>query len=138
MRWNHTGTQQAAERWVVNHVTHRARVLIDDTFYVDLMHAGFAPQYGAVWFEKLDWPRNVDPAVVHALPRGWREFNYVISTSVIRSALDENPGSFQQVRLALQHSRLVASFGLGGGVIEVRRVVSTTTRPCGGCQETGR
>jgi Dolichyl-phosphate-mannose-protein mannosyltransferase len=127
MRSNQTSAQQAAERWVVSHVHRRARVLIDDTFYVDLMRAGFAPQYGAVWFEKLDWPRNVDPAVVRALPRGWREFDYVISTSVIRSALEENPGSFQQVRLALQHSRLVASFGLGGGTIEVRRVVSTDT-----------
>ena len=123
IRSNQTGAQQAAERWVVSHVNHRARVLIDDTFYVDLMRAGFAPQYGAVWFEKMDWPTNVDPAVVRALPRGWREFDYVISTSVIRSALEENPGSFQQVRLALRHSRLVASFGAGGGAIEVRRVV---------------
>ena len=126
MRSNQTSAQQAAERWVVSHVNRRARVLIDDTFYVDLMRTGFAPQYGAVWFEKLDWPTNVDPAVVRALPRGWREFDYVISTSVIRSALEENPGSFQQVRLALQHSRLVASFGSGGGIIEVRRVVGIT------------
>lgn len=127
MHSNQTSVEEAAERWVVRHVDHRARVLIDDTFYVDLVQAGFAPQYGAVWFEKLDFPTNVDPAVVRVLPRGWRAFDYVVSTSVIRSALQENPNSFQQVRLALQHSRLVMSFGSGGGVVEVRRVVGIGT-----------
>jgi len=119
--------QPMAEQWVVSHVSHRARVLIDDTFYVDLVKAGFRPQYGAVWFQKLDFTTNLDPAVLHALPRGWREFDYVISTPVVRSALQQNPGAMQQVRLALTHSRVVKSFGSGSQLIQVRRIVGIGT-----------
>jgi hypothetical protein len=118
---------QAAERWVVSHVNHRSRVLIDDTLYVDLVQAGFKPQYGAVWFLKLDFTTNLDPAVVRALPQGWRAFDYVISTPVIRSALEQNPTSLQEVRLALAHSRVIKRFGSGSQLVEVRRIVGVGT-----------
>jgi hypothetical protein len=112
----------AAERWIAKNVNRRARLLVDDSLYVDLVEAGFAQRYGVVWFYKLDFTTNLDPSVVRHLPDGWRAFDYVVSTRVIRSALQQAPRSLQQVRLALTHSRTVASFGSGGERVEVRRL----------------
>jgi hypothetical protein len=111
-----------AERWIQRHVDPRARVLVDDTFYVDLVRAGFAPRVGAVWFFKLDFSTNLDPSIVRQLPGGWRAFDYVVSSEIIRSALAQNPSSLGQVRLALQHSTPIATFGAGRRRVEVRRL----------------
>jgi hypothetical protein len=112
-----------AERWVQSHINHRARILVDDTFYVNLVSSGFAPRFGAVWFYKLDFTTNLDPQVLRHLPGGWRSFDYVLSSNVIRSALAHNPGSLSQVRQALAHSTMVATFGSGPNHVEVRRIV---------------
>jgi hypothetical protein len=113
----------AAEHWIEAHVNRHARLLIDDTMYVDLVRAGFAQRYGAVWFYKLDFTHNLDPSIVRRLPKGWREFDYVVSTPVIGSALAQDPAGLGQVRGALAHSRTVATFGSGSSRIEVRRLV---------------
>lgn len=113
----------AAERWVQAHVDRRARLLVDDTMYVDLVQRGFAPRFGVVWFYKLDFTTNLDPLIVRRLPKGWREFDYVVSTPVIRSALSQEPAGFQQVRLALAHSQTVAQFGSGTSAVQIRRLV---------------
>jgi hypothetical protein len=115
--------QQAAVRWIDVNIDDRARVLVDDTYYVDLMNAGFRPRFGAVWFYKLDYATNLDPSVQRALPTGWRSFDFVISSPVMRSALAQNPGSMRQVRDALAHSRVVRAFGSGAQRVEVRRLV---------------
>jgi hypothetical protein len=112
-----------AEHWVEAHVNRRARLLADDTLYVDLVRRGFAPRFGVVWFYKLDFTTNLDPLIVRRLPKGWHEFDYVISTPVIRSALSQAPAGFQQVRLALAHSQIVAQFGSGSSAVQVRRLV---------------
>lgn len=125
MRADQTKAERSAERWIEVHVPHRARLLIDDTMYVDLVRAGFAPRYGVVWFYKLGFTNNLDPAIVRHLPHGWREFDYVVSTPVIRSALGQDPGGYREVTQALAHSRTVASFGTGKNVIQVRRLVGT-------------
>ena len=116
-----------AQRWVIRHINHRARVLADDNFYVDLVRAGFAPRFGVVWFYKLDFTTNLDPMIVRRLPQGWRAFDYVISSEVIRSALADNPSSLDQVRRALRHSTVIASFGRGAGRVEVRRITGVGT-----------
>jgi hypothetical protein len=108
-------------------VDHRARILVDDTYYVDLVRAGFHPQTGAVWFYKLDFTNNLDPSVKRALPRGYAEFDYVVSTPVMRTALAQNPGFLQQVRSAIAASRPVAVFGTGADAVEVRRLVAPGT-----------
>src|SRR5579875_1936431 len=117
-----TRPEAAAEHWIERHISRRARLLIDDTMYVDLVRAGFEPRYGVVWFYKLGFANNLDPAIVRHLPEGWREFDYVVSTPVIRSALAQDPGGYAQVSAALAHSRTVASFGHGGLQIQVRRL----------------
>ncbi len=123
MRTNQTRPQYAAERWIAAHVDRRARLLVDDTYYVDLVRMGFAQRFGVVWFYKLDFTTNLDPSIVRHLPQGWRAFDYVVSTPVIRSALAQAPGGLEQVRLLLANSRPVATFGSGSERVEVRRVV---------------
>jgi hypothetical protein len=118
-----TAANVAAEHWMIRNVAPTARVLADDTFYVDLVKTGFRPQLGVVWFYKLDFTNNLDPSVERALPGGYREFDYVISTPVIRNALAQNPGSLQQVRQAVDASTLEATFGTGSDQIQIRRLI---------------
>src|SRR5205085_5800008 len=47
-----------ALRWVIDHVPRTAFLVVDDSYWVDLVDAGFAPSH-VVWFTKLD----VDSAV---------------------------------------------------------------------------
>jgi hypothetical protein len=122
MTADQTGPVLAAQQWIGRHVDPRARVLVDDTFYVDLVDAGFAPRVGAVWFYKLDFSTNLDPSIVRQLPQGWRAFDYVVSSEIIRSALAQNPSSLAQVRQALQHSAPIATFGAGRTRVEIRRI----------------
>jgi hypothetical protein len=116
-----------AEEWIASEVHPRARVLVDDTLYVDLVRAGFEPRFGVVWFYKLDYTTNLDPSIAANLPQGWRAFDYVVSTRVIRSALARNRGRLRQVRLALANSRRVAVFGSGPDRVEVRRIAGVGT-----------
>jgi 4-amino-4-deoxy-L-arabinose transferase-like glycosyltransferase len=117
----------AAKRWISSHLDRRSRILVDDTFYVDLVRTGFRERFGIVWFYKLDFTTNLDPSVAANLPQGWRSFDYAVSTPVIRSALAQNPGGLQQVRLALRHSRTIAAFGHPDDRVEVRRIVGIGT-----------
>jgi hypothetical protein len=127
MRQDQVSPVLEAEQWVEENVDHRARVLVDDTLYVDLVEAGFEPQFGVVWFHKLDFTTNLDPSVARNLPGGWRAFDYVVSTRVIRSAPDQNPGGMEQVRLALENSKPVVTFGDGPRRVQVRRITGVGT-----------
>jgi hypothetical protein len=117
----------AAEGWIKSHLDRRNRILVDDTLYVDLVQAGFKERFGVVWFYKLDFTTNLDPSIARNLPQGWRAFDYAISTRVVRSALQQNPHSLDQVRQALGNSRPVATFGHGGDRVEVRKIVGIGT-----------
>ena len=112
----------AALAAVLAEVPRTDRVLVDDTYYVDLVEAGFEPRYGAVWFYKMDLQAGLDPSVVERLPGGWRDLDWVVSCSAMRSALTQGEGTLEQVRLALVNSRVVARFGTGPGLVELRRV----------------
>jgi 4-amino-4-deoxy-L-arabinose transferase-like glycosyltransferase len=122
MTADQTRSVPAAQQWIERHVDPRARVLVDDTFYVDLVRAGFAPRVGAVWFYKLDFSTNLDPSIVRQLPHGWRAFDYVVSSEIIRSALAQNPSSLGEVRRALKNSTPIATFGAGRTRVEIRRI----------------
>jgi len=122
--WDANRATLAAERWMSNHVNHEARVLVDDTYFVDLVHDGFDPDLGVVWFYKLDFSTNLDPSVIRALPNGYRDFDYVVSSPIIRAALAGNPGRLRDVRRALQSSKPVVSFGNGANRVVIRRIVA--------------
>ncbi|HEX6676844.1 MAG TPA: glycosyltransferase family 39 protein [Actinomycetes bacterium] len=102
-----------AEAWIGANVPVDARLLVDDAVWVDLVRRG-RPAEQVVWFYKLDTDRQVKARY----PHGWRDFDYVMSSASLRGF----PDSLPQVAEALRNSRVVASFGRGGGRVEVRRV----------------
>ncbi|MBX7547464.1 phospholipid carrier-dependent glycosyltransferase [Streptomyces sp. NPDC004232] len=90
------------------------RVLVDDALWLDLVHAGYRPGLGAIWFYKAD----LDPAVTRTMPHGWRDIDYVVASPTVRRDAKDLPG----VRAAIQHSVPVATFGSGPDRIEIRRI----------------
>jgi len=118
-----TARQVAAETWIAAHLPHNKRVLVDDTMWVDLVNQGFDPRLGVIWFYKIDFSNNLDPSVARSLPGGYRDIDYVVSTPIVRSALDQQPQGLQQLRAAVRYSRLLTTIGTGAQRIEVRQVV---------------
>ena len=74
-----------------------------------------------MWFYKLD----LDPTVRRHFPHGYRDFNYLVATQVMRALAYQVP----QTQQALKHSRVVAAFGTGPERIEVRRIDGSLNRP---------
>ncbi|MDX3851719.1 ArnT family glycosyltransferase [Streptomyces sp. AK02-01A] len=108
---------RAAASWMANEVRDpsRARVLVDDALWLDLVHAGYEPGLGAIWFYKAD----LDPAVTETMPRAWRDLDYVVASPTVRRDARDLPN----VRDALNHSTAVAVFGVGEDRIEIRQIV---------------
>jgi hypothetical protein len=111
MTFNADAPLQQAQTWVYRHVPRSSSMLVDDTFWVDLVQRGFLPDR-VVWYYKL----GTDPQVDRRYPTGWRGFDYVISSDVLRS------GSTAQGHAAVLHSKAVARFGTGARRIEIRRI----------------
>ncbi|MFI6939571.1 ArnT family glycosyltransferase [Streptomyces sp. NPDC050418] len=110
------GPYRAAASWMATHVEDRAdqRVLVDDALWLDLVHAGYEPGLGAIWFYKAD----LDPAVSKTMPRGWRDVDYIVASPTVRRDAVDLPN----VKAALEHSEAVAVFGTGEDRIEIRAV----------------
>jgi len=122
-------TVVAAEQWVTAHVPHTARVLVDDSLWVDLVNHGFDPHLGVIWFFKTDFTNNLDPSVKRALPHGWRDFDVVVETRIMRDALAQSPAAFHDLRLALVNSTVVATLGSGRSRIVIHAVHSPVRTP---------
>ncbi|MEU6704420.1 ArnT family glycosyltransferase [Streptomyces wuyuanensis] len=107
---------RAAAQWLRTEVAEpaRTRVLVDDALWLDLVHAGYQPGLGAIWFYKAD----LDPAVTKTMPRGWRDLDYVVASPTVRRDARDLPN----VRAALEHSTPVAVFGEGEDRIEIREI----------------
>ena len=112
----------AAEQWIPSHIGKHARLLVDDVVWVDLVQEGFNPNLGVVWFYKLDFTNNPDPSVQRRLPAGWRDFDYVVDTPTMRSALSLLPGGLVQVRQANAHTYSVMTFGTGADKVDIRKI----------------
>jgi hypothetical protein len=102
-----------AEACIAANVPHQARLLVDDALWVDLVMRGYSPGQ-VVWFYKLDTDRDIQGRY----PRGWREFDYLVSTATLRSFPDHLP----QAGEAQRRSKVVASFGRGSQRVEIRKV----------------
>jgi Dolichyl-phosphate-mannose-protein mannosyltransferase len=113
MTVDHDKPFRQAEAWIGDNVPHRARLLVDDALWVDLVERGYPPGQ-VVWFYKLDTDRDVRARY----PHGWREFDYVVSASTLRRTPDNLP----QVADALRHSTVVTTFGHGSERVEIRKV----------------
>ncbi|MEU2432946.1 phospholipid carrier-dependent glycosyltransferase [Streptomyces sp. NPDC007861] len=107
---------RAAAMWLRTEVADpaRTRVLVDDALWLDLVHAGYEPGLGAIWFYKAD----LDPAVARTMPGGWRDLDYVVASPTVRRDARDLPN----VRAALEHSTPVATFGEGEDRIEIREI----------------
>jgi hypothetical protein len=107
---------RAAASWLQDEVPDpvSTRVLVDDALWLDLVHDGFEPGTGAIWFYKAD----LDPAVTRTMPRGWQDLDYVVSSPTVRRDAVDLPN----VKAALEHSTPVAVFGDGEDRIEIRRI----------------
>ncbi|GGW31451.1 hypothetical protein GCM10010503_03940 [Streptomyces lucensis JCM 4490] len=109
-----------ASHWLSTRVEHPrdTRVLVDDALWLDLVHAGYRPGTGVIWFYKAD----LDPAVTRTMPHGWRDLDYVVASPTVRRDAKDLPG----VRDAIRHSAPVATFGTGDDRVEIRRIVTAT------------
>jgi hypothetical protein len=105
-----------ASAWVAANVADKAhtRIVSDDAMWPDLVDQGFQPGLGAIWFYKVD----LDPAVTKTFPHGWKDIDYVVSSSIIR----EDPNGLPTVRAAMEHSVVAARFGSGTQEIDILRV----------------
>jgi hypothetical protein len=112
---------RAASKWLSSEVANPedTRVLVDDALWLDLVHAGYRPGLGVIWFYKAD----LDPAVTKTMPRGWKDIDYVVASPTVRRDAVDLPN----VRAAIQHSKPVATFGTGADRIEIRQIQTTGT-----------
>jgi hypothetical protein len=116
---------RAASKWLATEVADPkdTRVLVDDALWLDLVHAGYEPGLGAIWFYKAD----LDPAVTKTMPRGWKDLDYVVASPTVRRDAADLPG----VKAAMEHSTPVAVFGTGADRIEIRQIQAGGTAPGG-------
>jgi hypothetical protein len=113
MTVDHDRPFRQAEAWIASNVPHKARLLVDDALWVDLVERGYPPGQ-VIWFYKLDTDRDIKGRY----PRGWREFDYLVSTATLRSF----PDSLPQARETLRRSKVVVTFGRGPQRVEIRKV----------------
>ncbi|MFC9128975.1 ArnT family glycosyltransferase [Streptomyces sp. NPDC057099] len=107
---------RAASKWLATEVEdpERTRVLVDDALWLDLVHQGYRPGLGVIWFYKAD----LDPAVTKTMPRGWKDLDYVVASPTVRRDAADLPN----VKAAMEHSDPVATFGTGEDRIEIRQI----------------
>lgn len=102
-----------AQAWIEQNVGRDRRLIVDDAMWVDEVHAGF-DRDDVVWYYKAD----TDPEVAGLAPDGWSDYDYVVSTSSMRTFPDDVP----VVAAAIENSVEVASFGSGDDAVDVLRV----------------
>ena len=112
---------RAASKWLSTEVADPkdTRVLVDDALWLDLVHDGYRPGLGVIWFYKAD----LDPAVTKTMPHGWKDLDYVVASPTVRRDAVDLPN----VRAAIEHSTPVATFGSGADRIEIRQIQTTGT-----------
>jgi hypothetical protein len=116
MTFDANAPYQQAAKWLGSEVEDpgRTRVLVDDALWLDLVHEGYKPGLGVIWFYKAD----LDPAVTKTMPRGWRDLDYVVASPTVRRDAVDLPN----VWAAMENSTPVATFGTGEDRIEIRRI----------------
>jgi len=119
------GPENAAERWLLSHVSHTQRLIVGDQYWIYLIEHGFDhhPMRGGFFSRTVVsyWPLDYDPAVKKAFPKGWHDFNFIVVTEAMRYTLNQTPTS----AAAIAHSRVVASFGQGLQYVQIRAIGGT-------------
>ncbi|GHE64614.1 ArnT family glycosyltransferase [Streptomyces capitiformicae] len=116
MTFDANAPYQQAAKWLGSEVDNPAdtRVLVDDALWLDLVHEGYKPGLGVIWFYKAD----LDPAVTKTMPRGWRDLDYVVASPTVRRDAVDLPN----VKAAMENSTPVVTFGTGEDRIEIRKI----------------
>jgi hypothetical protein len=102
-----------AQEWITNSVPRDDRLIVDDALWVDLVSEG-RDRRDVVWFYKVD----TDAEVQGWAPRGWRDYDWVVSSPSLRSGTP----STGVLADAVSRSAPVAVFGSGDARVELRRV----------------
>jgi cellulose synthase/poly-beta-1,6-N-acetylglucosamine synthase-like glycosyltransferase len=117
------GIDRAAAVWIVDHLPRDKRIIVDDEFWIYLIDHGYndQPVIGGFFSKTVIsyWPLDYDPAVKQTFPQGWRDFSYIIETQAILDTLTNTPTAAE----AIDHSRVIASFGQGTHEIRVREII---------------
>jgi hypothetical protein len=99
-----------AQEWVAANVPHDDVIVVDDALWLDLFLDG-RDHNDVIWFYKLD----LDPAV--KLAHGWRSIDYLVLTD-----FDPQVAGAPKLVEAVQHSRVVESYGKGPEQVSVYEV----------------
>jgi 4-amino-4-deoxy-L-arabinose transferase-like glycosyltransferase len=92
-------------------------VVTDDDFSTDLYRMGLTP-WQAVSYYKYD----LDPSAYTKLPGGYHDVTFITDTPQMRG--DIIALHLKRTQDAIDHSRIVATFGAGDSRIEMRQVVA--------------
>jgi hypothetical protein len=117
MRADDNGVYEDAARWLRETPVgdrDQVRIVTDGVLWLDAVDAGYRPGTGVIWHYKLDQ----DPAVTKTLPHGWKDIDYVVSTAALRGEREHLP----TLRDLFAHGTPVATFGEGGGRIDILRI----------------
>lgn len=118
------GPERAAEQWLVSHVGKDQKLIVGDQYWIYLIEHGYndQPMPGGFFSKTVVsyWPLDYDPAVKKAFPRGWRDFNYIVVTQAMIDTLNQTPSSAE----AIDHSRVVVSFGRGPANVQIRQIMA--------------
>jgi 4-amino-4-deoxy-L-arabinose transferase-like glycosyltransferase len=120
-----TGYAQATA-WIAKNIPHpgNARIMVDDTLWLDMVKAGFKPGHRDIYFFKVD----TDPEVENSLPgktaaEKAKSIEYVIETPYMW----QNATKFGMpiAYAVLNDSKVIWSYGSGGpnNEIEIRKVI---------------
>ncbi len=99
--------------WIEQNVPKTDRLIVDDAFWVDLIRDG-RDRHAVVWAYKVD----TDQEVQGWAPKGWTDYDWVVSTASMRANMPPN-GILAD---AVAHSQPAATFGSGGTRVEVLRI----------------
>jgi hypothetical protein len=106
-------SMRQTQQWIEQNVPKTDRLIVDDAFWLDLIRDG-RDRRNVVWAYKVD----TDEQVQGWAPRGWSDYQWVVSTASLRA----NMPPTGVLTDAVAHSQPAATFGSGGTRVEVLRV----------------
>ena len=109
---DHNRGYRQALRFLISSVPHQSTLIVDDNMWLDLVEGGFERDR-VVWMYKL----RRDPAVDCRYPDGWRDFDYLVVTPVMRALKFDLPEAFTGLK-----SHVAATYGSGTDRYTILRI----------------
>ena len=109
---DHNRGYRQALRFLISSVPHQSTLIVDDNMWLDLVQGGF-DRDRVVWMYKL----RRDPAVDCRYPDGWRDFDYIVVTPVMRALKFDLPEAFTGLK-----SHVAATYGSGTDRYTILRI----------------